>query len=212
PVSRDPSLVGYWPFEGYGSIADLQTSGLEDYSGYGNNGTADNTNGLGMSFVSGKVGSAVQFDGVDDYVGTPSLSDISETSWVVWVKPFSTDEMHVIKCNISSNYMVANIFDRAFRIRTFTGSGDIFASTGLLPVNQWSLLSMTYTNPGIKIYLNGILENSISSYVLGNLNNSYYFGNYGGEEPLFSGLIDEIKIYKRALSASEIKALYDAGK
>jgi len=212
PVSRDPSLVGHWRFDGTGSISNGQTAGFSDYSGNGNNGTATNTNGTGMGFTDGKVGSGVQMDGVDDLMITPSLSGISDTTWAVWIKPSLTSAMHVIKCNGNADYMITNTAVKAYRVRTFSGSGDIHTVSGPLPADQWSFLTIAFTNPGISVYLNGQLENQNSSYTFGNLNSSYRFGGYGAPEPSFNGVMDEVRIYDRALSGTEIKALYDATK
>jgi hypothetical protein len=70
-INQAQGLVGYWSFdEGSGNIA-------RDYSGNGNNGTLYNFNFTATSgWVDGKVGKALSFDGVDDYVnvGNPSSS------------------------------------------------------------------------------------------------------------------------------------------
>jgi type II secretory pathway pseudopilin PulG len=62
-INQAQGLVGYWSFdEGSGNIA-------RDYSGNGNNGTLYNFNFTATSgWVDGKVGKALSFDGVDDYV------------------------------------------------------------------------------------------------------------------------------------------------
>ncbi|MCK9497288.1 MAG: LamG domain-containing protein [Candidatus Colwellbacteria bacterium] len=222
PVSRDPSLVGYWPFEGYGSIADLQTSGLEDYSGYGNNGTADNTNGLGMSFVSGKVGSAVQFDGVDDYVngGTPTLlTTTDDFSISVWVNPGIIENWSALVGLVSnSNIRRSLYFSHSSTPMYYTTFSDDNYSTfygtpeGLI-VGSWIHIVLTYdySSKTYKFYQNGSCTKTIkrslpekidsNAVLIGRIDNHY--GDCS---------IDEVRIYNRALSETEINAIYETAK
>jgi hypothetical protein len=90
---RDKSLVGYWPFdEGSGTIA-------KDYSGNGNDGTLCNGSTCGVqgpTWTTGKVGGALSFDGVDDYVDTSLIfNSPSYFTVAAWVKvpPQSTQKM-----------------------------------------------------------------------------------------------------------------------
>ena len=159
----------------------------------------------------GKYGKALSFNGAGNYVITPSVAAISQTTWSIWIKPNNTNEMHIIKSNDASDYMLANTSGKAFKIRTFSGSGDIFTTSGLLPTNSWSQLVMVYTNPGIKLYLNGRLDKQSSTYTMGSLNSSYQLGRYGGVEPDFNGLMDEFKIYNYALTDDEVKIDYNRG-
>ncbi|MCK4342415.1 MAG: LamG domain-containing protein [Phycisphaerae bacterium] len=78
-ADRDDSLVGYWTYdEGGGGT-------VHDYSGYGNNGTLS-----GANWVSGVLGTALSFDGVDDYVEVADSASLDLTSAFTieaWVKP-----------------------------------------------------------------------------------------------------------------------------
>ena len=75
----------------------------------------------------------------------------------------------------------------------------------------------SYDGTDIKIYVDGELEGSVTlgkvvaytgsaPLVIGNILNSNH-----GERGVFNGLIDEVRIFNRALSAAEIKAIFDAG-
>src|SRR5262245_59107499 len=72
-------LVGYWTFdEGTGTVAS-------DSSGHNNTGTLKN----GPLWTTGKLNTALQFDGIDDYVevaNSPSLSPTSAVSVSFWIK------------------------------------------------------------------------------------------------------------------------------
>ena len=79
--------------------------------------------------------------------------------------------------------------------------------------DAWHFIAATYDGAAMKLYVDGVLETTFS--VSGNIRptdldlrlgcNSYTGGG------CFRGLIDEVEIYNRALSAGEIQALYDAG-
>jgi hypothetical protein len=88
-------------------------------------------------------------------------------------------------------------------------------SINSVPLNAWLHVASTFMKPVMKNYINGILDNS------GNINLSIGSSSYdvavGARHPddpgeFFVGFIDELRIYSRALSDSEIKALYDATK
>ena len=83
-----PGLVGLWHFdEGNGTTA-------ADSSDYGNDGTIH-----GATWTTGKPGSALKFDGNDDYVdcgNDPSLDIDEEITIMAWVKPNSTNVLQII--------------------------------------------------------------------------------------------------------------------
>lgn len=82
-------LVGYWSFdEGQGTTA-------YDASGFGNNGTLTN----GPTWVDGKVGKALSFDGVDDYVSISisSVLNVQKLTVLVWSKPSTNVQILVVK-------------------------------------------------------------------------------------------------------------------
>jgi len=86
----------------------------------------------------------------------------------------------------------------------------IVYTAGTVPLNQWSHFAATYDGAWLRIYLNGVLENQ----------GPWAKGIFPGTAPLvigecyseslFNGLIDEPSLYNRALSTSEIAAIYQA--
>jgi hypothetical protein len=87
-LKAEEGLVGYWSFdEGEGTIA-------HDYSGNSNDGTI-----YGATWVDGKVGKALSFDGVDDYVRVNDSSNFDITDAITieaWIKPIKTTGDHQI--------------------------------------------------------------------------------------------------------------------
>jgi Concanavalin A-like lectin/glucanases superfamily len=87
-------------------------------------------------------------------------------------------------------------------------SGDkAVVGPGVLPLNTWSHLAMTYNGATMRLYVNGVLVSSRAQ--TGNTVVSAGAVQIGGNTvwgEFFSGAIDEVRIYKRALSATEIQA------
>ncbi len=218
-------LVAYYPFDGFGTIINGQTTGLQDLSGKNNNGTAYNTNGTGLAFTSGKANSAIQFDGVDDYViasgGTSMISSgatiISSSAWV----------------NKSSNGVIAHqngpIF---FEINggKFGSSNEIYTSVGWKSVNtgvnilqngEWYYLVITYDGANIRNYVNGVIDSiTPHSGILGSMPLNCLgigrgsSGGCNGVTPWgpINAKVDELKVFNKVLTPDEILANYNAHK
>jgi hypothetical protein len=91
-------------------------------------------------------------------------------------------------------------------------------STGTIPVNQWTHVAATYDGSSMKLYINGILDSTLaySGGIFPGTDDLGIGANVGGMQKGrvaggFVGMIDEPAIYNRALSAEEIKGIYDAG-
>lgn len=206
-LSRADGLVGYWPFdEGSGTVA-------KDMSGTNNNGVWNGTYGVG------KMGSAASFNGTSNFVGSLQsfgLTGGNAMSVSAWINP----------TNVSANFIALQNGPFLFsliggKLRGAVYSGGVWTyATGSIsiPVNQWSFVSMTYDGAKIRVFVNGQFDTEAA--VAGALASAgcpeigrYNTGVCGtGVLSYFGGLLDEVKIYKRALSVAEVKALYDAAK
>ena len=220
---KDTGLVGYWRFDDYtsGSIINNQTDGLEDSSGYGNNGIATNIDGLNMSFVEGKRGSAVSFDGTDDGINCGSMSQLQDLSTITiaaWIKTsINVQQMVVSKwtsASVSPFYlstMVNNIrlsLVNSSAVRVNDDRSFVFSN------NEWHYIVATYDGVDIKLYADSIFL-SPSAPQTGTMLNSddpVIIGRFYSSTIKFTGLIDDVRIYNRALSAAEIKSLYEGTK
>lgn len=218
-IAKSEGLVGWWTFdEGSGTTA-------YDASGNGNNGT---WNGTGSHFTGGKVGTyAGQFNGVDDYIEIPSTNSLSigsnKISYSAWVNPLAADYRTVF----SKGY---DATDGGYSLRITRDSEPIKAfaevhasgTTGAAGVynnianNIWSYLTGTYDGTQLCLYVNGVL-NACTNYS-GNIqtnNLSLRIGRLSTAQIInayFKGLVDEVRIYNRVLSAAEIQAIYNATK
>ena len=200
------NLVGYWPFD----------NDVQDKSGNGNNGT-----NYGATFDVGKINQALSFDGVNDYVEVSDAASLDITDKITvetWVKANTWD-------NPGAPYNVRNIIDKAehetgrsyglyffggllhFRINKNSNAD----ASGALPLlGEWNHIAGTYNGSEVKLYVNGakVGEKSYSGTILTN-DKPLYIGAGVARQYWFSGLIDEVKIYNRALDATEILQHYN---
>jgi len=204
-------LVAYWSFdEGTGNIA-------YDISGNGNNCTI-----YGAKWTKGKYGSALQFDGVDDYVLVPEDDSLKPTEVTVSAWIYFTGDVYESHSIVRLIKSLGNSY--GFSISKETGgSGKLeFASyndgwyitatnfSGY--VNKWTHIVGIYDGRKLKLYINGILKDSAD---LASIDYTEVYDLYigsGYKASYFLGLIDEVRIYNRALSAEEIRYHYNLGR
>src|ERR1019366_1183452 len=170
PLYNSNGLVGYWKFDGgtSGSISNNQTSGFEDSSGSGNNGTAKNGNGTGMAWTTGKIGGAVSFDGVDDYValaGPSTSGSSSEYTEMAWVNssaapPSVYSDIVAGSNTVELRYQTdGNVVGVVYTTAGYVGTG-----LSALPLNSWTHFALTYKYSGgvsvENLYKNGVLVSS----------------------------------------------------
>jgi hypothetical protein len=220
PIPEDTftrGLVGYWSFD------ERQGTTAADASGSGNHGTL-----YGPSWTTGKHGSAIQFDGSDDYVGIPydsSLQPTEQISVEAWIKPSSlSGDQTVVSTKESGGYaIVINDIhsDKIWwSIKTGGSYRDLQVDTSSLTVNTWNHLMGIYDGNKTYFYINGNLEESSEKTGIINYDyqNSLFIGAEAGsgDSPAgnylsFNGSIDDVRIYNRALSAAEVRYHYNRG-
>ncbi|NJD55299.1 MAG: DUF11 domain-containing protein, partial [Nitrospirae bacterium] len=181
-----------------------------------NNGTLMN----GATFVAGKVDQAFSFDGVDDYISIPHNANLDPSAITVdaWIKtPAGPERVIVEKSHDNTGGWVMEVHgDGRASFAYFNGdmswtTNSVF-SIGTVADNNWHHVAATLEGSAIKIYIDGALDNSAvySGTPIPNSRNVNIGKWYGGGR-FFNGLIDEVEIFSRALSAQEIAAIYNAG-
>ncbi|HEV2210475.1 MAG TPA: LamG-like jellyroll fold domain-containing protein [Verrucomicrobiae bacterium] len=203
-------LVSWWRGEG----------NADDALGV-NNGTLIN----GVTFAPGEVGQAFDFNGGAQYVqvpNSPSLNPANAITIETWVYPTNvpaTDSMVIVgKDDAASERqydlaLVTSGTGLAFRPHVGVPGGFIFY-TGTTPVslNHWYHVALTYDGTTLKLYVNGVQDGSlaVTGPVLAT-SQPLCIGGLTSGPWYFRGLIDEVSLYSRALSATEIEAIYAAG-
>ena len=196
-VATAPGLVAAFGFdEGNGAT-------LTDRTG-SNHGTI-----TGAAWTTGKYGSALSFNGVNTLVTIPDSPSLHLTNGVTveaWVKPASTNTgWRDIVYRADDNYMLDLNGLTVYGGVTVSGSASLISSAANIPVNVWSHLAMTYDASTLKVYVNGVLSDSMAR--TGNISASTSPLTIGGDlvyGQFFHGAIDEVRVYNRALTQTEI--------
>lgn len=193
---------------------ELSGSTAYDLSGYNNNGTI-----YGATRVQEGFGRALSFDGVDDYVeipDAPSLQIINQLTIIAWINETGRKPIAKIVSRRSGSYFYFLGIDNG---KPYGGVGDglshsITIKSFTMPLNEWHYLAFVYDDNNNKMYLyyDGILKETVNTTISlpAKIGVKLSIGaDFEGTQSFFNGLIDEVLIYNRALSESEIRAIYN---
>jgi Concanavalin A-like lectin/glucanases superfamily/Domain of unknown function (DUF1929)/Bacterial Ig domain/IPT/TIG domain/Kelch motif len=197
-------LIGAYAFnEGSGAT-------VADSSGNGNNGTVSNTTWS----TAGKFGSALSFNGSSSWVTVNDANNLDLTTGMTleaWVNPAALGTIwRTTIMKEQSGGLVYSLYANTDTSRpsghVFVGSEQDTRGTTALALNSWTHLAVTYDGATLRLYINGT---EVSSKPLsGSIHTSTGVLRIGGNSiwgEYFSGLIDEIRIYNRALTTAEIQ-------
>jgi hypothetical protein len=198
-------LVGWWKLDG----------NAKDYSGNNNHGTV-----TGATVAAGKVGQCYSFDGTDDYIDTSNqmLGNNSPFTYSVWIK-FSASQIGRTIMGRHSNAVggagmgIDDSSANKIKFHLNSYSAQRVNSTMTLNDNNWHYISGTWDGVNLKLYVDGNLDaSSTPSTTLTFPSINTQIGRWGGgSSQYFNGLIDDVRIYNRALSPEEIARLYALG-
>jgi hypothetical protein len=207
--------VAYWKFdEGSGTTA-------VDSSGSGNTGTVN-----GATWTPGEIGSGLNFNGVNDYVSVPDASNLDNTSALTiafWVKPTILDGSPrgiVSKRTASGTQDAYSVFFYAgnkIHVDLDT-SNDRFSTNTVFLTNTWYHVAVTYDGTlasagRVHVYVNGVLDTTASetSASIPNYASDLAFGKLvGNPTSYFAGSLDDVRVYNRALTATEVGSLFNS--
>lgn len=223
-VSRfDPSLQGLWFME--------EASGNRaDFSANANTLTDNNTVGSSADCKQG-LKSADFEEANSEYL---SITDAAQTGLAItgaisiclWLKLESSG----IRRMVTKYTTVGN--QRAYQVMsTLTADNDIgfvlspdgtnvtsaYTAADVVAAGTWAHVAAVYNGTDMRIYVNGALPNNGTNnpktYSSGIYDTSAAFilGNYSGNANYMDGLLDEVAVFNRALSAAEVAKIYTAG-
>jgi Concanavalin A-like lectin/glucanases superfamily len=218
-ISPPLNLVAWWTGDGHSH--DIQGT--------------DNGTFAAATYASGKVNQAFSLNGSSAFVeipDSPSVSIAGAISIDAWINPTTTVAFQTILSKYDSpvnqlSYLLGVNAGGGLRFVVYqTGDGSIFrgvdTASGFVPTGTFTHVAATFdpATQAIKIYVNGVDTNA--ALLAGSTNVSAIFDstaavrigdvvNSGGGSVLFTGVIDEVDLFNRALSAGEVQAIYNAG-
>ncbi len=218
-VSAQPSgsltngLVSYYTFEG----------NADDVVG------TNNATGVGVILTNGVTGapnSAYYFNGASSYL-TASFTPTTNNAftWSLWINPATNQESYPLSAaffnqpQISPSFYLLSNGSIAFQSYDPTLSGEenaienILTAPSLIPLNSWTMLTVTSDTNNLRtFFINGVAVTNKVSSSYGEEVDNLLFGIDRLQRDEFSlyGSLDDVAMYDRPLSSSEVSDLYQA--
>lgn len=183
----------------------MGTFTMTDHSDSGNDASCTTCPTLSSD---GVFRNSAQFDGVDDYLIVPYLFNPIDMAFSIatWVKvdDFSVSRPIIQQLDGTGVGRTLLYISTSGQLRTNLGMGGGGALGTLMP-NQWYHVAMTYQNGEVVFYIDGVENNRIASQAEAADGDFYVGRNKSGG--YFMGLLDELNIFDRALTANEVYAM-----
>src|SRR5882672_7516671 len=202
-AAATPGLVAAYSFDSATAVSDA--------SGNGNTGTAKNTGWVS----SGKYGGALSFDGTSSWVTVPDSASLHFSNGFTveaWVNPSGSlgSAWQAVAVKERTGGIVFGLYANSNRslpaaIATVGATEQTAYGSRQLRSARWTHLAETFDGSAVRIYVNGTLRST--TLAAGSLPASTSPLRFGGDSvasEFFRGLIDDARVYSRALSASEI--------
>lgn len=208
-INAQDGIISYYPFEG----------NANDVTGNGNDGIIH-----GAILVADKFGNpnaAIHLDGIDDYIEIPNESNFDLTEFTIIstikVQDNETNNTIISKGLNLGNFTLRILDDQgswpgyvSYAHQTINGNWASIASNNSIAIDEFLQIAVTVTSTEFRSYINGELErenNAVSPPV----HNDEPVIIGASEWNHFSGVIDDIRIYNRALSGVEIRTIFQVG-
>jgi hypothetical protein len=198
-VGITDGLIGYWPLN----------KNAKDYSGNNNDGTI-----IGAVNTSGFVDGAYSFNYTNlDRISLSTFNNLNFNQGVTISAFIKSNDITKSQNIVSRNgpYFL-RITGSTIRCAILSGTWIFVNGTIPLQSNTWYHLVLTYDQVKVKGYVNGVLDVNADKTGVLNSSASHLFIGYTtavGEQSAFDGIIDEVKIFNRALTAEEIQIEYN---
>ncbi len=224
-IGLNSGLVGEW-IDG-GEYINWNTGTVQDTSGNGNAGQM-----VGMSTTSspvvGKIGQALQFNGTSQYMSIPDSASLrpAATSACAWfnLSTLPSTPAAIVTKPLNGPPWTSPYLSWLLRINNSTTmefdltNGSSFTANTVsvsLATDKWYFTCLTYDGSNNLAYLNGIpiKKSTATSGSIGYTSEPILIGtDTGGPREYFPGIIDDVRVYNRALSPQEVAQLYQMGR
>jgi len=209
----DPDLVGWWKLdETSGTVASDSSGNAYHGTIYGN-----------PQWIVGRVDGALQFDGAGDYVDLPigsvinSLTDCTVAIWAnfsggggAWQRIFDFGSNETFNMFLTPLSGAGNL-RFAITVTSWTLEYQLNAPSVLATGWHHIAVVINGTTRAMQLYLDGTVVATSSTQVLpkdlGNTTQNWLGRSQYAADPYFYGSLDDVRIYQRVLSQTEIKKL-----
>lgn len=198
-----PAPVAHWKLD--------ETDGTTAYDSAGSyDGTMEG--GLaGTDTVNGMRGTALQFDGVGDYIDCGDILDAPATyTLACWYKGTGTSGAITGKWIADTGYLL--YLNASGIVQFHTNGNSTCRSTSAINDGVWHHVSATFNTDSSgtgKIYIDGVLEDTVTSVGAASASAAKFgIGNYDSDTAFLVGSIDDVRIYDSALTAEQISRIY----
>jgi hypothetical protein len=221
-IARDPSeIAAHWEANRDSAALDLGLIAYYPFNGNANDESNNNNHGTvnGATLTTDRFGNAnnaYSFDGIDDYIdcGNDTSLDVTDGITVcVWMYTTNnTDEMHPIsKGTIYSSWDLI-VYNPNMQYEFRVKGPNLAPPCKNILTNEWVHLVGVYNGSSVSVYQNGNL--CVSEQGSGSIPTTSALLLIGKDKDSrfeYEGKLDEIRIYDRALSSTEIYQLYTQG-
>jgi beta-glucanase (GH16 family) len=209
--------IGHWTLDETGGTTAADTSG-KGMQGTLSGGLSFNTNR-----VNGNLGTALAFDGVDDYVDLPDGFNEFDNGFTVtlWAKPTAAKNyarfIELGNGESSDNiYLCREGTTNGLRFKAYGGAssdGAVIAANAI-ELNRWQFFAATVSAAGaVTLYKNGqVIGTGTSTWPWGVTRTQNYLGrsNWAADE-YYQGAMDEIRVFDYALTSQEVQSIFTSG-
>ncbi|MDO8716956.1 MAG: LamG-like jellyroll fold domain-containing protein, partial [Dehalococcoidales bacterium] len=219
--SLKTGLVGYWTFDG--KDTNWGTNKTNDLSGQGNTGTLVSMSTT-TSPVAGKIGQGFKFDNTNDRISTASAAGSLDIAGPItisaWIYPKSSGEGSVARIVdkagasglVGYQFSMGSSNNLSFAVGTAGGVNVKNSDVNTITLNTWQFVTAVNNGSNTTFYVNGISKGSPAQPAPLSTTITLAIGNRSGDtDRTFDGVIDDVRIYNRALSVQEINLLYKLG-
>jgi len=198
------NLVAYYPL----AVGTANGTAISDMSPNSNNGT--NYGASSATGADGNIGTAMSFDGVNDYVDCgngATINLVGELTLSAWVKE---DTFVGTDAVLSKPYSFKHRVTPEKKFNFQVGDINFFSTADAISANVWYLLSGVYDGSSVRLYINETLNSEYSHAINPFGTQKLTIGSHNtGVVENFDGTIKDVRIYNRALSQEEITLLYN---
>jgi len=199
-ISIMDDLIGYWPYEG----------NTVDDSGLGNDGIAVNN----PPYVTGKFGLALDFNGSNQYVTMDAVADDfsdNDVTMAGWLKTTETGEADWYSNNsINGQFLLCNLAGEPIM---YESGWKIYAGVTIND-DAWHHVVITRENMLVKLYVDGVQRGSTYTSTIDFISTDRWSIAQEWDDvasDFYEGIVDDVALWDRALSPTEISWLWNNG-